>query len=92
MIPEHILPPTHLNQSRTMPVSYFNDDEMRHFASVRARVQIDNKRTAYLIRWATPKRPGTARVAFHSGTFLTLKTNRVTKVELPDESKEQTNE
>lgn len=92
MIPEHLLRPNQLKPSRTMPASFFNDDEMRHFAYLRIRVELQSGRTGTLIRWATPKRPNTARIAFHSGNFLTVKRNQVIKIELPEQTKEQTNE
>lgn len=75
-----------------MLASFFNDEEMRQFASLRARVELDNGRTGTLIRWATPKRPNTARIGFYSGSFLTVKRTQIIKIELPEETKEQTNE
>jgi hypothetical protein len=90
MTPERLHRPTRLNPAHTMPVSFFTDDEMRHFACARARVELDDGRTATLIRWATPQRPYLARVVFYNGNFLTTKKLRIAKVELPNETKEQT--
>ena len=92
MIPEHLLRPNQLRPSRTMPASFFNDDEMKQFAYLRVRVELDSGRTGTLIRWGTPKRPNTARVGFYNGNFLTVKRNQIIKIELPEETKEQTNE
>jgi hypothetical protein len=92
MTPERMYRPSRLNPEQTMPVSFFTDDEMRHFARARARIELDDGRTATLTRWATPERPYLARMVFYNGNFFTTKKIRVVKVELPSETKEQTNE
>ncbi len=67
---------------KTVPVNYFTDVEMIHFASSRTRVQLDDGRMATLIRWTTPRRTSQVRVQFLNGNFVTLKKRQVTAVQV----------
>lgn len=68
---------------KTIDASFFSLDEMIAFAATRHRVQLDDGRVATLVRWATPKRPTTARILFFNGNLASVKLNKIKSVEIP---------
>lgn len=74
-----------------IPVDQFTDTEMIHFAATRHRVELDDRRTATLVRWITPRRTSQARVQFYNGNFLTVHKRRIVTV-FVETKKEQTND
>ena len=64
----------------TVSVEHFTNAEMVQFAAKRTRVQLQDGRTATLIRWITPRRTSQVRLQFLNGNFVTLKKGQVVAV------------
>lgn len=67
---------------KRVSVSYFTDGEMIQFAASRTKVELEDGRTATLIRWITPRRTSQIRVQFLNGNFVTLKKRQVIAVQV----------